>query len=469
MGLRGIPMRANTSSPNGALRRSFVTAAIPFPRNAGRSRPPNTFATWLLLTGIVLIPSSLAIHLSGDGFKFTPGRAAIALLFLPALSKLLRPGRHFLLSDILVFFTAAWMIGSRFQDDGLNASAVAEVIELMGGYVVARAYFFGRPALQDFMRAFKILTAIVIILASLEPFAGRNVVTAVTSTLFHTDVFGTQYRYGIVRAQSTIEDSELYGTLCCIAGALCLYLEPAGVRRFLWVSFCFFGCLLSISSGPIAAFGIVVATHLYDRVLKQFTWRWKAYGMAVGGFVAGVYLIASKPTSWLISHMTLDPQTGFFRLYVFDYMFEHIAIFPFKGWGFVPIGSDEFLSQVTVDSVWIVCALRFGIPMIVFLLLSNIATFFPTTPRLRGNKRDPQVDNAGTGFTFALVCFMGIGLTVHFWNAIWMLWAVCLGVRGAIKESQLHVANSHSVAAGTPRAPARFRSAPARTGHGDRQ
>ena len=130
----------------------------------------------------------------------------------------------------------------------------------MGGYIVARAYFFGRLELQYFMRVLKTLIVIVILLASLEPLAGRNVVTAITSTLFHTPVAETQFRFGIARAQSTIEDFELYGTLCCVAGCLCLYIGPTGVRRFVWVGFCFFGCLLSISSGPLLVFALVVAT-----------------------------------------------------------------------------------------------------------------------------------------------------------------------------------------------------------------
>jgi hypothetical protein len=435
---------ANASHPSesshGSIRSDFSKAAH-LVGNSPRPKRPSPFSVWLLLTGILVIPSSLAVHLSGEGFKFTPGRAAIALLLVPALSKLLNGGRHFVISDLFVACTSAWMIGSRFQDDGLNDSAVAEVIELLGGYIVSRAYFFGRPALEDFMRVFKTLIVIVVLLASLEPFAGRNVVTAITSTLFHTDVFGTQYRYGIVRAQSTIEDSELYGTLCCIAGCLCIYMEPTGVRRFLWVGFCFFGCLLSISSGPLGAFAIMVATYAYDRMLTQFSWRWKAYWMVVAGLIASVYLIAKNPTSWLISHLTLDPGTGYFRMYVFDYMFEHIAIYPLKGWGFGAIGDDDFLSKTTVDSVWIVFALRFGLPMIAFLFLTNIGTFLPLRPKPKWQRGDPYINNAGTAFTCGIVCFMGIGLTVHYWNAIWMLWAVCLGTRASIKEAQVRIVN----------------------------
>ena len=51
----------------------------------------------------------------------------------------------------------------------------------MGGYIVARAYFFGRLELQYFIRVLKTLIVIVILLAKLlEPLAGRNVVTAIT-------------------------------------------------------------------------------------------------------------------------------------------------------------------------------------------------------------------------------------------------------------------------------------------------
>jgi hypothetical protein len=160
-------------------------------------------------------------------------------------------------------------------------------------------------------------------------------------------------------------------------------------------------------------------------------------GTSVAGLLAAIFFIVKNPTSWLISHLTLDPSTGYFRLYVFDYEFSQIAIYLFKGWGFGSIGSNDFLGNTTVDCVWIVCALRFGLPMIFFLFLTNIGAYFRLAPRSKGGGSDPYIDNAGTAFTFAITCFMGIGLTVHYWNAIWMLWAVCLGVRASIKESQI--------------------------------
>src|SRR5438045_5572951 len=140
------------------------------------------FPIWLLLTAILLIPASLNIHLSGDGLKFTPGRAAIALLFLPGLLTLLRE-RRVVASGVFVSLTAVWMIGSRIPEDGLNPSAVASVIELFGGYILGRAYFYGPHALKRFLRIFKIITFFVISIAVLDPLFGENLVQAVASMI----------------------------------------------------------------------------------------------------------------------------------------------------------------------------------------------------------------------------------------------------------------------------------------------
>src|SRR5580704_3826052 len=59
-----------------------------------QSEQPRTVAMWLLLIGILVIPAGLDVHLSGDGLKFTPGRAIITLLLVPALTILARPTRR---------------------------------------------------------------------------------------------------------------------------------------------------------------------------------------------------------------------------------------------------------------------------------------------------------------------------------------------------------------------------------------
>src|SRR5438105_2732175 len=59
------------------------------PQRAGQLPQPSPIATWLLLTGVVLIPS-------GNGLKFTPGRFVLLLLANIRLAPSLRsaPARN---------------------------------------------------------------------------------------------------------------------------------------------------------------------------------------------------------------------------------------------------------------------------------------------------------------------------------------------------------------------------------------
>jgi len=398
------------------------------------SEKTSKFPVWLLLTGILLIPASLNVHLSGDGVKFTPGRAAITLLILPSLLILLRAPRRVVASDVLLLLTAIWMIGARIPEDGLNPSAVAAVIELFGGYLVGRAYFYGPHALMRFLRIFKFVTFLVIAIAILDPIFEQNVVQAAASMILPNPFYSPQYRMGIVRAVSTLEMAELYGTFCVAAASIFLFIDRKPSKYF-WAAFCLFGCVLALSSGPLLAFALTIAFFAYDRLFGRFRWRWKLITTLFALFLVAVFSLSAKPLSWLVSHLTLDPATGYFRIYVFDYVTDQIALRPLAGYGFGPIGDDDFLSVTTVDNVWLVCAARYGIPMVVFFLLGNIASFVNVGPKRRA-KSEPFMDLAATGFTQAVVMFMLVGLTVHFWNAMWQFWAVCIGIRASIKEWQ---------------------------------
>jgi succinate dehydrogenase hydrophobic anchor subunit len=425
-------------SPGGATH-SKVARRAPLPGFAPALATENVsvksraFPIWLLLTAILLIPASLNIHLSGDGVKFTPGRAAIALLLLPGLLTLSRAPRRVVASDVFVFLTALWMIASRIPEDGLNPSAVASVIELFGGYMLGRIYFYGPHVLKRFLRIFKIIAFLVISIAVLDPIFGINVVQATANLIMTNPFYFPQYRLGIVRAVSTLEMYEQYGTFCVAAASIFLFMENKATR-YRWAGFCFFGCVLALSSGPLLAFTLMISFFVYDRLLCRYAWRWKLVTAIFMLFLFTVFNVVAKPLSWIVSHLTLDPETGYFRIYVFDYVSQQIWLRPLTGFGFGPIGDDEFLSVTTVDNVWLVCAARYGIPMIAFFLLANLASFASFASRGRNRRIDPFMTKAATGFTQVILIFMLVGLTVHFWNAMWQFWAVCIGIRGSIKE-----------------------------------
>lgn len=401
----------------------------------------NGFVAWMLLIGIAT-PATMTIFIGGA--KFIPGRIVICLLLLPALFELFRKGRHLVASDLFACLVSAWIVGATFDTDPDSwSSGFALVVEFLGGYIVARAFFFGRPALQAFVGALKFVAVIVIALAALEHLTQHIITYNVVAALWGLPHFTPEYRYGLLRAFSTFPHPILYGTFCVVAGTIFLYSERSVLGRILYAGGCFFGCVLAVSSAALISFMIVISVYSYDRIMRRYPWRWHVLVTGSCAVLVMVFVLANKPVSWIVSHLTLDPSTGYFRVATWDSAFYYIGLSPYVGFGFEAHGViGDFFGNASVDSVWLALALRFGIPVIVFLFLANVATFYRSGLSAGGRQSDPYMSRMRTAFTLVLVVFMFTGLTVHYWNNIWMFWGICIGIRGSLREEYLGTAKS---------------------------
>ncbi|MBW5438027.1 O-antigen ligase family protein [Bradyrhizobium canariense] len=398
----------------------------------GRSVASRGFVAWIVLIGIAL-PSNMTFFLAGA--KFTPARLVICLLMLPGLAELVRKGRHLAASDLFVCLAMAWMFLAVSQTDESWSSTAALIFEFGGGYLVARAYFHGRPALGTFVRALKAISIMVIGLAILEQLLHYHIGAA----LFGLTISGYEYRYGWLRSFSTFPHPILYGTFCASTGTIFLYSERSFLGRIFYGGLCFFGCLLAMSSAPLMSFVIAVLVGLYDSILHSWRWRWQALVAGISALLVAVSFAASRPVSWIIANLTLDPSTGYFRVATWDSSFFYIGASPYFGYGFnqyAPV--EDFFGNVSVDSTWLVMALRFGLPSIALLLTANVTSFFSGGSNSVRCSSDPFIRDLRTGFTLTLVVLMFVGLTVHYWNNVWLFWGVCLGIRVSLQELRLN-------------------------------
>lgn len=389
--------------------------------------------TWLILV-CILLPATMTVYLGNA--KFTPGRIAICIFLIPAVLELFKKTRRLLPADALACLASAWLIGATFSaDPEAMSSAVAMVLEFLGAYLVARAFFFGEPALRTFVHVLKIIVTVVVLLAILDHLAQRIVTYNAIAALWGLPTFQVEYRYGLLRAFSTFPHPILYGTFCTVSGAILLYAERNVSSRILWTGWCFLGCILAMSSAPLISFMIVFSTYAYDRLMRQYSWRWLALIVSLCIFLAIVMLLTNKPVSWIISNLTLDPSTGYFRVATWDTSFFYIGLSPFTGYGFREYANpDDYFGNASVDSVWLSLALRFGVPAVTLIILTNAAAFFrsgPTSGRQTGNS---YMNHMRTGFTLVLVVYMFAGLTVHYWNSIWVFWGICIGLRTSLQE-----------------------------------
>jgi hypothetical protein len=434
---------------------SYATEPDPGPRfparDATAAYPSNALASWLLLGGM-LLPASMTFFL-GDA-KFYPGRLIILLLLLPAPLLVFRKGRRPVVCDFFAFAMSAWIIGVTLLTGryGSLSSSAAMVIEFLGGYVVARAYLFGRPALDVFIRALKIVIGIMIAIAVLEHLTGRLIANDIVSAFSGQQLLATaEVRDGWVRAISTFPHPILYGAFCVAAGVIFLYSERRAPSRLFYVALCFFGCTLAMSSAPLLAFSIAIFVYCYGKILKTYSWRWRVLASIVGACLVAIFLLTNNPTSWIVEHMTLDPSTGYFRKAAWQRAIYNIDLSPLTGYGFGEVGDpSEFFDRASVDSVWLVLALRFGYPVMVLLLLTNVSSFYGFWRKTAGPTSAPYMDDMRTAFTLVVVVFMLVGLTVHYWNAIWIFWGICIGIRASLQE-QYFASIRASAACSVPR------------------
>jgi hypothetical protein len=423
-GVSGIPSRQLVFGRSADM--DAVTASS-FVR--GRA---NTLAAWLALTGLLIPAAEVQVYIGGA--KFTVGRLGIMLLMIPALIALFQRGRRLQVPDFFACATAIWIIfaGTNAADSDSASSSVAEAIELCGGYLVARAFFFGPLALRAFISALKILTFTSILLGTADSISGRLIVHETFASLLQVTPIDAQYRDGALRAASTFDHAILFGAFCSFVGIILLYSERSVVRRALWVAFCFYGCVLSWSSSGLMSLFIGVSVYTYDRAMKRHPWRWRAFCGSAVLILTMFFVAANNPMGWIVSHLTLDPASGYFRIMIWDLAASKIAESPLIGFGVQRL--DDAILDVTVDSVWLVMALRFGLPVVVLLILTSLTAMLPVGRASRGGADEHYVRELRTGFTLVLAMFMFVGLTVHYWNYLWIFWGICFGIRVSLNE-----------------------------------
>ena len=379
------------------------------------------------------------------------GKYVIALFLLPALLVfigLLSQGkRHLTACDISVLVAALWMVavkigGSGSASDSLFAAG-SDALAFVGSYTVARSFFYGGPSVTEFVRALKFVAIILLALAVLDTLSGTFFTKNIVATFFHdprpprggenAEIHRSLFGFVVIRASSAFDHPILYGTFCSVAAAVFLYTERAWQWGFFYYGVCLIGCLLSVSSAPFLGFAIILSVYSYDKLLHSFSQRWKLLCLIAVAIICAFFVFSNNPISWPIRHLTLDPTSGFYRLLIWQNAFNYIARFPITG---VNAGSwltNDILSN-SIDCVWLVLSLSYGLPMVASLLLANLLACGAFGRRIKRRPIDHKILQMRTAFSLVLFLFAFLGLTVHFWGAIWLFWGLCIGIRTSLEE-----------------------------------
>lgn len=383
---------------------------------------------------VLFIPQELSFFL-GD-LRLTFERLLLIMMTPVVVARLIQKvgsGRYrFVASDLFVPLAALWMfVGPAVTYDtgyAIHHSGPV-VLEFLITYASTRILLSEHGQALLFINMLCVLVVFVVIDAAFDTAAGTYItrelcaqVTGYSDVRYNADMF----RLGLLRAMGPLEHPILFGFTSAIAFILSVSV------RMRWRSFCIvgsgLGLLLAMSSAPQQCAIMGLALLVYGRMLAGERWKWRALRIGASMLGTAIFLSTDTPFGHLFDLFTIDPQTAYYRLYIWQKVGPAILQNPF--FSVLPTSYDY---QGSIDSVWLVLALAYGLPCSILTALSMFgACSLPTDP----SNASLLAEESRLGNALAIVIFMisYMGFTVDFWGITWILVGLLVGVRAHVGE-----------------------------------
>ncbi|AIY65428.1 O-antigen ligase family protein [Pseudoalteromonas piratica] len=387
--------------------------------------------TFFILTLIIPIEFSLEI----GGARFTLLRLFLICL-LPVLIVKFANSTEVKMNkfDFLLAGYVLWCCISLFVNHSvpgaIEPSAIL-LIETVCAYLLGRIVLVNRRSLYTFTNVVYKVAIFLFILAIIEAFTGerfiRDLSSSITGNYYH---FKNDIRMGLLRATATFEHPILLGTfLTLLIPLLWGYLRDKNKKLPIY-----FWCmpLVALSSAPILMLIVMVP------ILFFYTKKLYAYINFKIIFIAFffLYLIlellsSSSALTALIRLFTFNPQTGYFRLLIWEFASQSVTNNPIFGIG-LHDWVRPFWMPPSIDSFWLVNAVRHGFPGVLVIFSFVILLIYELHKLILSV---PEKNNMLFGLLAVFVGIVLIGFTVHFWAGVYIYIFALFGLTVSILEN----------------------------------
>lgn len=382
-----------------------------------------------ILLLVTLLPEDLSIR--PGGLLLTLPRAVLLLSSPLWIGKLVRslvaPGGVFVVCDALIILFGAWMFFAVSMNSGFDRAVVGAsvlALEFAGSYVVIRVMLTDMADVLGFARLLTYALALNALIGSLDVLVHRHLAHDLAQAITH---YGKQWRIdernGIVRAQGMQEHPILLGVISSFGVILALSLLR-GQRRILVSLACAIGVVSTMSSAPLGATVLGCAMLAVRRLTPRLASRWTILLVTGGSLLAALLLVHPRPFSFLLDHFTFDPETGYYRLMIWNIVGDLVLNNAVFGVGLDINLNDVFGVANTVDSVWLETAVEFGIPGSLLL-----AAVFLTAVLRPTNRAPGPAQQLGSALGIIIFLYMYLGFTVHFWGCAWLMIGFVVALR----------------------------------------
>ncbi len=397
---------------------------------------------------VFLISLAIPVFFTLGFIRMSPYRFILVAMFLPLVFSWLsgKCGR-IRLADIFLLLFCLWTVIATFANHGLSQTEFAGIffIEIFGAYLLGRRYVRN---LGDFLRVSRVLFFMMLLFipfAVMEGVWAKQVYAPLFSALGNTIAYtGYDPRLGLDRVQVAFEHPILYGVFCSTTFALLFYYprknKPgvSGLRRA-WAAVA--ATFFSLSSGAFVPVVFQTGLMFYNWLMRSYQTRWKI----MAAMIAVMYVVIDigsnrTPAQVFASALAFNSSTYYYRVLIFQYGIQNVWADPLFGFGlFGNWARPSWMVTSTIDNLWLVMAIRYGIPGILLFAAGYVASIVTL---VQAKVVSPVAKNQRYAMVFILLS-IGIAIsTVFLWNATLVYLMFLLGAGSWLADDELEGATT---------------------------
>lgn len=369
-----------------------------------------------VLLALFLLSLLLPIRPEVAGLRLDPYRFLLLIMFVPFLIKLFsgQAGR-FTSSDGLLVLFVLWIIVTFVFHHGSEIIPYALVtsIELLGGYMAGRLLIRSATDYRRFIKFLMIALLVMFPLAIFELLTFRMPISEILGPYITAIPKFMNARYGLSRVQVVFPHAIHFGLFCSLAVANIYYLYRSSLHLMLPQIILVLSMIaMSLSSAPLLSALLQIMIIIWGKLTGE---RWRLLiVLSVSVYVIIELLSNRGPIIILIETMTLNPQTAWWRVHIWNFGSQSVLNYPIFGIGLNDWVRPEWLTP-TVDNYWLVVAMRHGFPGITFLIAALTIHIYRI---VRAKILHSGQKMLRTGYTVSLIGMLFTLATVHVWDAL---------------------------------------------------
>lgn len=426
-----ITDRISTAPPPGGHVRSSAPGGGAYSAAGGEDgRLPPMILGFLLA---ILLPSTMVFALGET--LLSPVRIWMVLITLPALGIMMSSVR-LRLYDYLFIGYIGWLALCALINYGASGTTFIGLmlINNLGVYAMVQASVRRAGDIPKIVWFYFGMVVLLGILAVPEAVLKVRYLASLGEMLsgFERDADKVQNdeRLGMLRASSVFSHQILYGFFSAPILAYVWYLSRSGAGQIFSAVAVAAATFFALSSGPLLGVLIQLLLIVTERVTRPIPNRFRLFAAAAVLAYIGLDLVSGRgPLRLVLSYMTLNPATAYYRLLIFDNAIDDFWRGPIFGirpetwtrlWWMPP----------SMDNYWLLQALRGGFPALI-LGLGSVVAVLVALFRKPDTALPPLHIRLRRAAAYAMVGIVLCATTVHLFGKAEPLFAFFLGLAAA--------------------------------------